>query len=312
MIDEYVMTPDVFDPAAYSNSAAIEICLSHLKEPLLKEALVRDLREGGWSKFCMNNLSSQHRLCKEILKKLHQNNRLRRFPKDNGTDPTSSKEWCQEALLSTKADAPTGIITSHLTKQLFSDREVSSIEKLTGTTWWQNRSSSMTIDRKTTEYLEALRLILSQANSLMFVDPNLDPSSWSYREFFQLLEPLGRRLMKPRVEIHRSLALGDGAARIFPVLSEWKEKFKVLEQNLQIIGLEVEVFIWDDFHPRYLITDLLGILCEAGFDVAGKKDELTTWARLGRTDKDKIQKLYDPAYRRPKFRFRLGPLRNGG
>jgi hypothetical protein len=58
--------------------------------------------------------------------------------------------------------------------------EVASIEKLTGTPWWQSRSSSVTVDRKTPEYLRVLNRVLLQANSMMFIDPNLDPSSYNY------------------------------------------------------------------------------------------------------------------------------------
>ena len=70
MLEEYAIVPDVFDPAAYSNAAFIEMCLPHLKEPLLQEAVVRDLYDGGWSQFCMANSGSLHRLCKEIVKNL--------------------------------------------------------------------------------------------------------------------------------------------------------------------------------------------------------------------------------------------------
>ena len=31
-------------------------------------------------------------------------------------------------------------------------------------------------------------------------------------------------------------------------------------------GLSFEVFLWDDFHDRYLISDLVGILVPYGFD----------------------------------------------
>jgi hypothetical protein len=51
MLDEYALVPDIFDSSAYSNPAFIEMCLPHLKEPILREALVRDLCGGGWSQF---------------------------------------------------------------------------------------------------------------------------------------------------------------------------------------------------------------------------------------------------------------------
>lgn len=297
MLDEYVLVPDIFDPAAYSNPAFIEMCLPHLKEPLLQEALVRDLRDGGWSRFCWEHSGNLHRLCKEILRKLQSNNRLRRFPPQHAATPTLPHEWCQESLSAHGIEPLTGIIAAHATKQQFAQGEVASIEKLTGTTWWQYRSPSVTVDRKTDGYLKVLNRALMQANSLMFIDPNLDPSSYNYREFHRLLTPLASRAVKPRIEIHRSLCRGDGRDRTFPTLAEWKASFTSLGNTLQSLNLTMEVFLWDDFHERYLITDIIGVSVPAGFDITGKSDDWSTWGRLGREDKDTIQRLFDPAAR---------------
>jgi hypothetical protein len=68
------------------------------------------------------------------------------------------------------------------------------------------------------------------------------------------------------------------------------------------------VFFWDDFHERYLIADVIGISVPAGFDVTSKPEEFSTWGRLGRADKDKIQRMFDPAARSEslKWRFEIG------
>ncbi|AMU05501.1 hypothetical protein A2T82_04145 [Burkholderia cenocepacia] len=309
MLEEYVIVPDVFDQAAYSNAAFIEMCLPHLKEPLLQEAVVRDLYDGGWSQFCMTNSGKLHRLCKEIVKKLVQNNRLRRFPCQAGALPASSVDWCQEGLNTSAQDVLTGVISSHTTKQSFAHKnDVASIEKLTGSSWWQNRSPSATVDRKTIEYLRVLRRVLLQANSLMFIDPNLDPSSHNYREFIQLFAPLTARTVKPRIEIHRSFCKGDGPARTFPNEADWKVAYASLSKDLAAQNLTADVFFWDDFHERYLVTDVIGISVPAGFDVTAKPNDWSTWGRLGRDDKDKIQRLFDPAARQAslKWRFTIG------
>lgn len=308
MLDEYALVPDIFDASAYSNAALIDAYLPFLKEPLLQEALIRDLCDGGWSQFCMTNSGSLHRLCKEMVRKLAQSNRLRRQPQSTAIPPVSAADWCQEGLSSSEVEALTGIVSSHNTKQAFAQGEVASIEKLTGTPWWQKRSPSVTVDRKTAEYLRVLHRVLMQANSLMFIDPNLDPRSHSYREFNQLLAPLAQRAIKPRIEIHRSLCKGDGAGRTFPTAADWQATFSVLGTALQANGLQAEVFGWDDFHDRYLITDLVGISVPAGFDVTGKLDDFSTWGRLGRDDKDKVQRLFDPAARAGslKWRFAIG------
>jgi len=307
MLDEYALVPDIFDQAAYSNPAFIEMCLPHLKEPILQEALVRDLCDGGWSQYCLQNSGSLHRLCKEILKKLVQNNRLRRFPRQGISDPANAKDWCQEGVSSISVTEPlTGIIASNATKLGFPANEVASIEKLTGTPWWQSRSPSVTVDRKTAEYLRVLHRALLQANSLMFIDPNLDPDSHNYREFGQLLAPLASRAIKPRIEIHRSFCKGDGKARTFPTQADWESSYAALGRELRALGIQADVFGWDDFHERYLIADVVGISVPAGFDVTGKQDDWSTWGRLGRDDKDKIQRLFDPAARKTKWQFTIG------
>lgn len=305
MLDEYALVPDIFDQAAYSNPAFIEMCLPHLKEPLLQEALVRDLCDGGWSRYCLQNSGSLHRLCKEILKKLVQNNRLRRFPCQGAAPPASAGDWCQEGLIGGHLEPLTGVISAHATKKNFAANEVASVERLTGTPWWQDRSPSITVDRKTTEYVKVLRRVLLQANSLMFVDPNLDPSSYNYREFHQLLAPIAQRGVKPRIEIHRSFCKGDGIARTFPTVVEWKATFSGLGNALNRQGLAAEVFLWDDFHDRYLIADVVGVSVPAGFDVTTKADDGSTWGRLGREDKDKIQRLFDPAARPGSLKWRF-------
>jgi hypothetical protein len=306
MLDEYAITPDIFNPAAYSNAAFIDMCLPHLKELVLREALVRDLCDGGWSQFCMTHSSGMHRLCKEIVRKLQLNNRLRRFPQNCPSKPISSTDWCNEGLGSSKVDPVTGVIASHITKLNFTQGEVASIEKLTGAPWWQSRSTSASIDRKTAEYKKLLHRILMQSNSLMFVDPNLDPASHNYREFFQLFTPLAERQIKPLIEIHRSICKGDGKARTFPTEMDWKNNFATLGAEFKCLGLSAEIFLWDDFHIRLLITDLVGVNLEAGFDVTAKPNDRTAWARLGRQDKDNWQKEFDPATREPKCRFTIG------
>jgi hypothetical protein len=308
MLDEYALIPDIFKPDAYSDRALIDVCLPHLKEPLLQEALVRDLCDGQWSQFCLANTLTMHRFCKELLRKLALGNRLRSLPLQGDALPTTSEEWCKEALNTCAIEGLSGIITSHSTKQSVSATEVASIEKLTNSLWWQKRSPSSTVDRKTQEYLRLLKRVLLQARSLMFIDPNLDPSGSNYREFPQLLLPLVSRNPKPRIEIHRSFCKGDGAGRTLPTRNQWIESFSSLDSKLIDAGLTAEVFFWTDFHERYLISDVLGIMVPAGFDVTAKVGEWTTWGRLGREDKDKFQRMFDPASRPAdlKWQFSIG------
>lgn len=306
MLDEYAIVPDVFDAAAYSNAAYIDMCLPYLKEPLLQEALVRDLAGGGWSRYCHENSANLHGLCKEVLKKLARSNRLRSAPIQGANVPVTADQWCREGLASHQALPLTGIIAAHNTKQQFAQGEVASVERLTGTSWWQQRSPSVTVDRKTGEYQRVLGKVLMHANSLMFIDPNLDPSRNNYQQFGQLLTGLGTRRVKPRIEVHRSFCKGDGPARTFPIAAEWSQAFAPLGQQLAQAGLSAEVFGWEDFHIRLLIADVIGVNLEWGFDVTTRANEMTVWTRLGRNDKDYWQRRFDPAAAAGSLKWRFG------
>jgi hypothetical protein len=310
MLDEYVLVPDVFDPGAYSNPVLIDYLLPHLREPLFQEAIVSDLADGGWSQYCTTNSGSLHRLCKEFLKKLAQGNRLRKRTQVGDACPITASDWCNEGMGTAAVNSLTGIIAAHSTKDATAfkgQNQVASIERLTATPWWQARAPSIQLDRKTQSYLNVLQRTLAQANSLMFVDPYLDPSARGYREFHQLLTPLAQRNPKPRLELHRSFNKGVDQ-NITPGSAFWQQAFAGLGQQLEQQGLQAEVFIWSEFHDRHLITDVIGITASAGFDVSNRPDDLTTWSRMGRESKDAIQRQFDPATRPTclRSRFNIG------
>jgi hypothetical protein len=70
-------------------------------------------------------------------------------------------------------------------------------------------------------------------------------------------------------------------------------------------SISAEVFIWDDFHDRYLISDLIGVSLPYGFDTTTDESSFTTWTRLGRHDRDDIQREFDPASGRHALRHRF-------
>ena len=71
-----------------------------------------------------------------------------------------------------------------------------------------------------------------------------------------------------------------------------------MSANLRAARLHAEVFVWDDFHDRYLISNLVGISLPNGFDTTRNPDSITRWTRLGRCDRDDVQREFDPASRR--------------
>ena len=63
---------------------------------------------------------------------------------------------------------------------------------------------------------------------------------------------------------------------------------------LHAAGLQAEVFVWDDFHDRYLISNLVGIALPNGFDTDRNPNSVTSWARLSRTDSDDVLREFEP------------------
>ena len=78
-----------------------------------------------------------------------------------------------------------------------------------------------------------------------------------------------------------------------------------LAERLRAAGLQAEVFVWDDFHDRYLISNLAGVSLPNGFDTTNNSNDTTTWSRLGRDERDDVQREFDPASQRHVLRDRF-------
>lgn len=304
LLAEYALTPDVFDSTCYANDEVGNIRLQHLKEVLLSEGLVRDLRDGLWFALFADDGRSWHHRGRELLKKLVQQRRLYPCPPALPDNPNTDSEWCREALASHTYAPLAGIISTRGVADNFREEQlVTSIDRLTNAPWWANRSPSVRLIRNLESYNDNLRLVLQYANSIMFIDRNLDPTKPHYRDFLQLLLTLAGRHPAPLIEIHRVCYIGSGPQRQIMSNDHWESVFKgAWARDLISASLSVEVFIWDDFHDRYIVSDLIGISLPNGFDTTTNPQSLTTWTRLGRKDRDDIQKEFDRASNRHKIR----------
>src|ERR1035441_406741 len=110
MLSELAIVPDVFDPACYSSAEVCNMHLNYLKEPILNEVLIRDLREGGWGAFVTKDLGRWHPKAKELLKQLLKAARLRVFRPMLPQPPETYVDWCREAVMSHEAESVAGVI----------------------------------------------------------------------------------------------------------------------------------------------------------------------------------------------------------
>lgn len=307
LLSEYVLTPDVIDVTSYSGDDVCGLHLQTVKDVLLQEGLVRNLRNGEWAKMFAGDHRPWHHRGKELIKKLAVQKRLISHPVMNPSSPTSDRDWCDEALSSHGVIPLNGIVVTDSIAGAYSSRPiVAPINKLATTLWWTDRSSSVRLARSLVNYRTSLDLILRHANSIMFIDPHVDPGRPQYRDFVQLVQAAGGRTPVPLIEVHRVCYQGSGPSRQFPKSSDFEASFRAsFSGAMQAAGLVMEVFIWDDFHDRYLISDLVGVSLQNGFDTTTAQDAVTTWTRLGRRDRDDIQREFHPASNRHKLWHRF-------
>ena len=306
MLVEYALIRDIFDAKCYDYPELCKARLEFIKDVVLEEALVREMRKGEWRAY-LETCIKKDEYCwpsrsKELIKKLITQYRLRPVSVVKDTIPSSYIEWCQEAVDSHNNEPLNGIITTQSVATAFSQTDiVASIEKLSSADWWRrNRSPSVRLYRTTNDYLLYLQLLLCHANSIMFIDPYFDPVKHGYREFNKLLTAIKNPDEPPVIEIHMChLAYSIS-------IKQYEEDFRIkLLSVINQAGLTVEVFIWDKFHDRYLISNLMGIKLSNGFDISDNLTEKTTWCRLGRSDRDDIQREFDPASKRHKLQHRF-------
>lgn len=302
LLADYAITPDVFDVTSYSNE---EVCRLHLKEirdVMRTEGVVRDLRAGAWRALLAGEERPWHRRGKELVKKLATQGRLISSPPELPAVPGDDMAWCQEALASHARLGLTGgiIVTGPIKDAYRSETLVARVDRLDGAAWWSSRSPAIRLRRMSPEYRQQLDLILRCANSIQFIDPHLNPMKERYQDFADLLAGAGSRTPAPLIEIHIHRRRG---ADFDQLESDFRD---TLGKELQAAGLQADVFVWDWFHDRYLISNLIGISLPNGFDTS-RGEDLTTWTRIGLRQRDDVQREFDPASGRHHLhhRFRI-------
>ena len=296
LLAEYAVTPDVFDTSCYTSSDLCGARLQGLKDAFLEEGIVRDLRNGEWRRLFAGSTRPWHRRAKELLRKLITYGRLAPCPPVLPAAPTVDSGWCDEALATHEVVPLSGVIVSDsIAWNYRGNALVSSVNRLAGAPWWAVRGPSLRLNRRIEDYEAALALVLRHANSVMFIDANIDPGARNYADFARLIQGAGNRSPCPRIEIHRKCQRGSGRAAAFWDRDDLEDTFRQeLSGPLSAVGLTAEVFVWDDMHDRYLISDLVGISVPYGFDTSTSSVR-TTWTRLGRADRDDVQREFDPA-----------------
>jgi hypothetical protein len=133
LLSEYALTPEIFNARSYSTEEVAAIRLNNLKDVLLHQGLVRNLRNGGWLETVQHDDFCLHFAGKELLKKIIKQNRLHNFPAVLANRPETDNDWCCEALASHSKDPEKpleGIITTAGVGENYKNNQmVSAIDK---------------------------------------------------------------------------------------------------------------------------------------------------------------------------------------
>ena len=247
LLADYAITPDVFDVTSYSSEEVCGLHLETIRAVVLTEGLVRDLRDGEWRGLFAIGERAWHRRGKELVKKLATQGRLVRFKAALPDPPADDRGWCAEALGTHHERAFTGgVIVTDSVKDAYPKKTlVARIDRLGSAPWWTGRSSSATLGRSLADYAAHLDAVLCCSNSILFVDPHLDPARPGYRDFSALLARAGGRTPAPKIEVHRVCYEGSGPSRRFPARENstyFERRFRdELTGPLRAVGLQAEV-----------------------------------------------------------------------
>jgi hypothetical protein len=311
LLNELAIMPEVFASDSYSTKDRSEDCLLQLEPILLTEAVLRNISGGHWKNHLLQNLDCCSLAGQKVVKALVP--RLRDFEVIEYGDPQTSDEWCWAALAGHNKEELDGIVVGHeCANRNGGDGIVCAAERVHEANWWRNRRCSVTLERCTQDYIKQLERLLRFAKSAAFIDPHLDPTVDRYADFHQLLGMCRRRETPLWVSIHRGCYRGSGPDRHSLTEREAREMFEPLAEKASRAAAKVrlEVSVWEGFHDRFLITDLLGLSVPNGFDIDTRGEKRPTrWTRLSRDDSDSVLRDFDE--NNPlhgfKFKFLLTP-----
>jgi len=314
MLREFAFSPDVFFPDAFGVKGANgefiaadnhgHLALAALWKGIERFGVIRDLAGGVWGKTLDARRENLHVRSRELLKWLRLDGRIVSAAAHSASAPTNEIEWLVEALASHKADPVIAQFfgTDDFCRSLRAadfQQLPKGISKIPFCSPFSGGGCSIKVERNVAAYISALRPLIKYSRSLMFIDPYLDLQAANYQDFLNLLKEIASVNPDVEIELHRQIKPAhSGQLRS---ADNWKQSFEqVLTAEPVLENLNIKVFIWDEFHDRYLVSNLMGISIPYGFDTT-KKAEATRWSMLSPQDANDVREEFtegDPQFRR--------------
>lgn len=290
LLPEFAVLLDVFE----GPSEVTRLRAAHLRDTVLREALVRDLHGGRWFRALQEYQSTQdgttRKILGELLKALKTGRRLTRGAACSDAPPADPSEWIKEAIASHQRTPLDAILTGATTGTAASGRPVVSVDELLLDGESYRPVESVRVKLQTADYVAHLAPILRHAGRICFIDPYLNPKHSDYRAFPELILQMQSRTQKPRIELHLKYRQGETA---ISEQEEWKSSFSDWDARFRTAKIPVRVRVWNDFHNRYLLSDLIGLHVGKGFRTTTDSKAFDDWSRLGRKGRLDVDAEFD-------------------
>lgn len=314
MLHEFALSPDVFFSSAFGHKNDLgafipgevhgHLALSSLWKGIERFGVIRDLSDGKWGRALDGSQVDLHPRSREVLKSLRLHGRVVPAAVRVVGSPAVEGDWLAEAVASHAAEPK-------ITQFFGTDEFCASVKaanyqnlpkgisKIPFSLPFSGGGCSIKVKRDIDAYIDILRPLIKYSRSLMFIDPYLDLTAPNYKDFLTLLQAIASINPRTEIELHRQIKPAHGGQ--IRTASVWKQCFdQLISADPKLSKLSIKVFIWDEFHDRYLVSNLMGISVPHGFDTT-KKDEATRWSMLSTQDANDVRDEFtegDPQYRR--------------
>jgi hypothetical protein len=313
LFEEVGLLPEVFDVENYESLSDQQKTLHALLGRLRIATLLRVVEEEKWKeeveKRCKTSL-----LVREVLETLLKRDRVVREHTNRGLD---FRDWRSSFAESHKVRALRALISDDLSGSDPSFKpQITNISKIITEEWWTDPTLSAEVSGAEESFLAAIRLPLHRAARIEIVDPFLLPTTDRSKRLLELITK--ETVLNPRLsafKIHSSFKALDSHADGPHIHEEriWRYHFETLSQLLANNDRSARVFIWDhfdlpdNFHDRYLLTELGSCSIGRGFQVL--KGVKNRFYRLDHAMTNSLQTVFRADINstpKPALSFRIG------
>ncbi|QDG52100.1 hypothetical protein FIV42_15520 [Persicimonas caeni] len=210
------------------------------------------------------------------------------FVRRRDTPFDSNEPWLQNAL-SVHADGSVHAIVSTSAEPKPGVLRLDDLHD--GTEQWRT-TRSLNVPRTTEAMVDAVRVLLGYSQRVRFVDPYFNPNKRRFTDNLNaFLQACGKlRGKNVRCEIHSSTKPGQSAAYFE---RQCRERLRS-PHGVRVVRWQARTD-GQDFHDRFILTDIGGVKIGHGLDHGQGRDSTTTFSLLERETWAELQGRFDDA-----------------